>query len=363
MSDAPPPPPPPPHRRRAAPRTPRRRPPAPPSPRGTLLAPAALLLGLAACIHAGPGPAPSTAAEPASTAAPSAAAAPASGDPARPNAPPPPYRLDLAGEEWYDGRGWAEQTLAALTLEEKVSQLMMPILIGDYAPEGTSAGRRARALVEDHQVGGIIISVGSPTEVAAKLNWLQSLSSLPLLIGSDLEAGAGFRFDGVVHAPTNIWLGGATRFPRSWRSAPRAIPAWPTRWARHRARGAGDRGPRALRAGARRQQQPREPRHQRALVRRGPRAGRRAGRRIRQGNAGPRRDRHRQALSRPRRHRRRFAPRPAGHPGQPRAHGLGRAAAVPPRGRGGARGGHDRAHHGARDHRRARPRHPSRPRC
>ena len=90
---------------------------------------------------------------------------------------------------------------------------MMPILIGDYAPEGTSAGRRARALVEDHQVGGIIISVGSPTEVAAKLNWLQSLSSLPLLIGSDLEAGAGFRFDGVVHAPTNIWLGGATRFP------------------------------------------------------------------------------------------------------------------------------------------------------
>ena len=103
--------------------------------------------------------------------------------------------------------------LESLTLEEKVSQLMMPILMGDFAPEGSSAGRRARALVEEHQVGGIIISVGSPTEVAAKLNWLQSLSALPLLIGSDLEAGAGFRFDGVIHAPTNIWLGGATRFP------------------------------------------------------------------------------------------------------------------------------------------------------
>ena len=68
-------------------------------------------------------------------------------------------------------------------------------------------------MVEEHQVGGIIISVGSPTEVAAKLNWLQSLSDLPLLVSADLEAGAGFRFDGVVHAPTNIWLGGATRFP------------------------------------------------------------------------------------------------------------------------------------------------------
>ena len=90
---------------------------------------------------------------------------------------------------------------------------MMPFLIGDFTPSASAAGRRARALVEEHRVGGIIISVGSPIEVAAKLNWLQSLSDLPLLIGSDLEAGAGFRFDAVLHAPTNIWLGGATRFP------------------------------------------------------------------------------------------------------------------------------------------------------
>ena len=113
----------------------------------------------------------------------------------------------------YDARTWAERTLDALTLEEKVGQLMMPFLLGDFAPAGSSAGERARRMVEEHQVGGIIISVGSPTEVAAKLNWLQSLSKLPLLVSADLEAGAGFRFDGVVHAPTNIWLGGATRFP------------------------------------------------------------------------------------------------------------------------------------------------------
>ncbi len=113
----------------------------------------------------------------------------------------------------YDSRTWAERTLALLSLEEKAGQLIMPILMGDFAPEGSSAGRRARAMIEEHQVGGIIISVGSPVEVAAKLNWLQSLSRLPLLIGSDLEAGAGFRFDGVLHAPTGIWLGGATRFP------------------------------------------------------------------------------------------------------------------------------------------------------
>ena len=127
---------------------------------------------------------------------------------AHPTAPTAPYT-----GPWYDGRGWAERTLDSLTLEEKVGQLMMPFLLGNFAPEGSSSARRARALVEEHRVGGIIISVGSPTEVAAKLNRLQSLSQLPLLVSADLEAGAGFRFEGVVHAPTNIWLGGATRFP------------------------------------------------------------------------------------------------------------------------------------------------------
>ena len=112
-----------------------------------------------------------------------------------------------------DLRPWADRTLETLTIEEKIGQLLMPWLLGDFAPEGSRGGERARAMVEEHRVGGFIMSVGSPTEVAAKLNWLQSLSDLPLLVSADLEAGAGFRFDGVVHAPTNIWLGGATRFP------------------------------------------------------------------------------------------------------------------------------------------------------
>ena len=145
--------------------------------------------------------------------APSAGPGPTTVAPGPPEAPPEPYTPRAVATELYDARRWAERTLESLTLDEKVGQLMMPILMGDFAPEGSRASQRARAMVEQHHVGGIIISVGSPTEVAAKLNWLQSLSGLPLLIGSDLEAGAGFRFDGIVHAPTNIWLGGATRFP------------------------------------------------------------------------------------------------------------------------------------------------------
>ncbi len=144
--------------------------------------------------------------------APTATAPPPATPPAPERYAPPPG-LEVRREAWDDGREWAARTLETLTLDEKVGQMMMPFLFGDFAPRGSRAATRARAMVEDHKVGGIIVSVGSPTEVAAKLNWLQSLSALPILVGADLEAGAGFRFDGIVHVPTIIPLGGATRFP------------------------------------------------------------------------------------------------------------------------------------------------------
>jgi len=67
--------------------------------------------------------------------------------------------------------------------------------------------------VEDLEVGGVIMSVGTPTEVAAKLNHLQARSRLPLLVAADLETGAGFRLRGAVQMPGTTELGGATDFP------------------------------------------------------------------------------------------------------------------------------------------------------
>ena len=189
---------------------------------------AAATLALASCSLSSSGSErPATAAPDPPTAPPEPATppartlTPATPDPPAPTpaAPPlperyaPPPGLEARREAWDDGREWAARTLETLTLDEKVGQMMMPFLFGDFAPRGSRAATRARAMVEDHKVGGIIVSVGSPTEVAAKLNWLQSLSALPVLVGADLEAGAGFRFDGIVHVPTIIPLGGATRFP------------------------------------------------------------------------------------------------------------------------------------------------------
>lgn len=112
-----------------------------------------------------------------------------------------------------EGTSWAERTLAGMTVREKAAQLMMPWILGDFAPEGSAGAERVQRMIREHRIGGVIVSAGSPTEVAVKLNRLQDLSGVPLLVGADLETGAGFRFRSPVTLPGLIELGGATDFP------------------------------------------------------------------------------------------------------------------------------------------------------
>ena len=108
---------------------------------------------------------------------------------------------------------WADSILSTLSLREKAGQLIMPWVLSDFAPEGSSSSRRIVEMVEEQGVGGVIFSVGSPTEGAAKVNDLQSRARVPLLVAADLERGAGYRFRGAVYLPGAISLGGATEFP------------------------------------------------------------------------------------------------------------------------------------------------------
>ena len=108
---------------------------------------------------------------------------------------------------------YADSVLRTLSLRDRAAQLVWPWVAGDYVSAGTDAWQRTTALVTREHVGGIIISVGSPLEIAAKLNDLQSLSSVPLLVGADFEGGAGFRARGGYFVPNGIDLGGATLFP------------------------------------------------------------------------------------------------------------------------------------------------------
>ena len=108
---------------------------------------------------------------------------------------------------------WTDSVLSSMTLREKAAQLVWPSLYGDYVSGDSPQWRRLSQYIQQDKVGGFTISVGSPIEVAAKLNALQSMSKIPLLFGADLEAGAGFRARGGYFVPNAIDLGGAIVFP------------------------------------------------------------------------------------------------------------------------------------------------------
>jgi beta-N-acetylhexosaminidase len=108
---------------------------------------------------------------------------------------------------------WTDSILASLSLREKAAQIVWPSVYGDFVSGDSPQWRRLTDYIQKEKVGGFTISVGSPTEVAAKLNALQSMSQVPLLFGADLEAGAGFRARGGYFVPNAIDLGGAIVFP------------------------------------------------------------------------------------------------------------------------------------------------------
>ena len=100
-----------------------------------------------------------------------------------------------------------DSLLATLTLREQVGQLVFPWLLGDYAAlDGETLEATLRA-VDSLGIGGIIISIGSPLDVAAKLNMLQRRSRLPLLIAADLEYGTGMRLQGGTAFPPVMGIG------------------------------------------------------------------------------------------------------------------------------------------------------------
>jgi beta-N-acetylhexosaminidase len=113
------------------------------------------------------------------------------------------------------GSPWADSVLASLSLRDKAAQMVWPWMTGDYQAYNSPGWQRLATLVGQEHVGGIIMSVGAPIEIASKINGLQYLGPTPLLVSADLEAGAGFRVRGGYFVPNAIDLGGATLFPQN----------------------------------------------------------------------------------------------------------------------------------------------------
>jgi beta-N-acetylhexosaminidase len=94
--------------------------------------------------------------------------------------------------------------LRSLPLRDKIAQLVVPWIPGTYAAYDDDAFLRAEAWVDSLHIGGLIVSVGSPLDLAAKLNRLQQRSALPLLVASDFEGGTSIRLVGGTFFPPNM---------------------------------------------------------------------------------------------------------------------------------------------------------------
>ena len=105
-----------------------------------------------------------------------------------------------------------DRTLESLTLRQRVGQMVTIWSLGDYTANGDTAYAHVRQWVEQDGVGGITMSLGTPIEVAAKLNELQRLAPVPLLVSSDLEPGL-LRLESAMYPHYLIETGGATPFP------------------------------------------------------------------------------------------------------------------------------------------------------
>jgi beta-N-acetylhexosaminidase len=99
--------------------------------------------------------------------------------------------------------------LDSLSLKDRVAQLVMPWIPGSYAAFDDSAFTVMQGWVDSLHVGGILVSIGSPLDVAMKLNRLQQRSALPLLVAADLESGASFRLTGATSFPSNMGVAAA----------------------------------------------------------------------------------------------------------------------------------------------------------
>ena len=98
---------------------------------------------------------------------------------------------------------WVQKTLASLSLDEKLGQLLHPTV----RPEMTA--EQIQSHLPDVRVGGVFVFSGSGTDFARVTNLLQDGQGLPVIISTDLESGAGRMITGATSFPDLMSLAAA----------------------------------------------------------------------------------------------------------------------------------------------------------
>ena len=109
-------------------------------------------------------------------------------------------------------QGWVEQTLASMTLDEKVGQLIIPAVVGMFMSQDSETFQQIRRDITEFHVGGYhmlgeVNNLHEPAGVALLINHLQELAKVPLWITADFEGGVGLRYIGATRLPRAMAMG------------------------------------------------------------------------------------------------------------------------------------------------------------
>lgn len=98
---------------------------------------------------------------------------------------------------------WVAETLSAMSMEERVAQLLIPMAPTDEAADGLAAR------LGDIPVGGVFFFHGTTAEIRRRAERLQARSRIPLVVAADLECGAGHILTDAVAFPEPLALAAA----------------------------------------------------------------------------------------------------------------------------------------------------------
>jgi beta-N-acetylhexosaminidase len=104
-------------------------------------------------------------------------------------------------------QSWVDETLAKMSLDEKIGQVMFPAATGVFTNQESGAFQKIEENIQRYHVGGYHLEGGDPATASMLITRLQQLAAIPLLITADFEGGAGYQMPGATRFPRGMAIG------------------------------------------------------------------------------------------------------------------------------------------------------------
>ena len=109
-----------------------------------------------------------------------------------------------------DQQKWVDHTLAQMTLEERIGQVLFAVSSGRFTNLESDEFQTIKDNIQKYHLGGYHVegySGGDPTSGALLVKRMQELAKVPLLITADFEGGVGYQFAGATRFPRGMAIG------------------------------------------------------------------------------------------------------------------------------------------------------------